>query len=100
MLIKTSHLTKVNNMKIQKEEYVSIPQLAKILGVSRITIYNKVKNGEIEAIRIGKIYAIPKKYVSEILGKTLNAKTKKLIDEAVNRTVKEYGEVLIKLGNE
>jgi excisionase family DNA binding protein len=87
-------------MKIQKEEYVSIPQLAKILGVSRITIYNKVKNGEIEAIRIGKIYAIPKKYVSEILGKTLNAKTKKLIDKAVNRTVKEYGEVLIKLSNE
>ena len=90
----------VNKMKIQNEEYVTIPQLAKILGVSRITIYNKVKNGEIEAIRIGRIYAIPKKYVSEILGETLNPKTKKLIDEAVSRTVQEYGEVLMKLGNE
>jgi excisionase family DNA binding protein len=87
-------------MRIQNEEYVTIPQLAKILGVSRITIYNKVKNGEIEAIRIGKIYAIPKKSISEILGETLSAKTKKLIDEAVSRTVREYREVLIKLGNE
>ena len=87
-------------MKIRNEEYVTIPQLAKILGVSRITIYKKVKNGEIEAIRIGKIYAIPKKYVSDILGKTLSDKTKKLIDEAVSRTVQEYGEVLKKLGNE
>lgn len=87
-------------MKIQNKEYVTIPQLAKIMGVSRITIYNKVKNGEIEAIRIGRIYAIPKKYTSEILGKTLSSKTKKLIAEAVSKTVKEYGEVLIKLGNE
>ena len=87
-------------MKKQNEEYVTIPKLAKILGVSRITIYNKVKNGEIEAIRIGRIYAIPKKYISEILGKTLSTKTKKLINDAVSRTVQEYGEVLIKLGHE
>lgn len=87
-------------MKITNEEYVTIPQLAKILGVSRITVYNKVKNGEIEAIRIGRIYAIPMKYIAEILGKTLSPKTKKLIDKAVSRTVQEYGEVLIKLGNE
>ena len=25
-------------------EYITIPQLAKLLGVSRIAIYNKVKN--------------------------------------------------------
>ena len=93
-------LTKVKNMKNRNEEYVTIPQLAKILGVSRITVFNKVKNGEIEAIRIGRIYAIPKKYVSDILGGSLSAKTKKKIDEAVSRTVREYGEVLIKLGNE
>jgi len=100
MLIIDLYLTKVNEMKIQNEEYVTIPQLAKILGVSRITIYNKVKNGEIEAIRIGRIYAIPKKFLLEILGDTLSTKTKKLIDEAVRKTVQEYGEVLIKLGNE
>jgi excisionase family DNA binding protein len=87
-------------MKIQDKDYVTIPQLAKILGVSRITIYNKVKNGEIDAIRIGRIYAIPKKYILEILGDTLSTKTKKLIEEAVRRTVQEYREVLIKLGNE
>jgi excisionase family DNA binding protein len=87
-------------MKVENEEYVTIPQLAKILGVSRITIYNKVKKGEIEAIRIGRIYAIPKKYVYEILGESLSPKTINLIDQAVTRTIQEYGEVLIKLGND
>ena len=87
-------------MKFPNEEFVTIPQLAKFLGVSRIAVYNKVKNGEIEAIRIGRIYAIPKKFVLEILGETLSTKTKKLIDKAVHKTVQEYGEVLIKLGNE
>ena len=64
MLTVNAYLTEVNNMKIQNEEYVTIPQLAEILGVSRITIYNRVKNGEIKAIRIGRIYAIPKKFLS------------------------------------
>jgi len=38
--------------------------------------------------------------VSEILGQTLSAFRKKIIKKAVHKAVKEYGEVLIKLGNE
>jgi excisionase family DNA binding protein len=83
-----------------KNEYLSISQFAKVLGVSRIAIYKKIKKGQIEATRIGRSYVIPKKYLTDITGKTLSDKDKKIIDEAVKKTFKEYGEVLKLLGRE
>jgi len=78
------------------QKYISIPELAKALGISRIAVYKKVKKGEIEAIRIGRNYAIS---IKEITGRELKAKDKAEIDKAVKRTVKEYGETLKLLGN-
>lgn len=42
-------------------EYISIPALAREMNVSRITIFNKVKRGEIKAQKIGRNYVICKK---------------------------------------
>lgn len=39
-------------------DYISIPQLAKELGVSRITIYKRVKQGLIAARKVGRNYVI------------------------------------------
>jgi excisionase family DNA binding protein len=85
---------------MEDKEYYTIPELAKILGISRIAVYKKVKKGEIKAKKVGRIYAIPKKYVASVLGKELSKKEKKEIEEAVKKTVKEYGEVLKLLGQE
>ena len=84
---------------MEKQDYISIPQLAEILGISRIAVYKKVKKGQIKAKRIGRNYAIPRKYVTEIMGETLSRENKKEIDQAIRRTVKEYGRVLVMLGN-
>jgi len=85
---------------MENKKYITIPQMAKILGVSRIAVYKKVKKGEIEAIRIGRNYAIHKKSVANILGKDLKDKDKKEIDKAVKKTLEEYGDVLKRLGRE
>ena len=85
---------------MEKNKYITIPQLAKILGISRIAVYKKVKKGEIKAIRIGRNFAIPKKYIVDILGKELKERDKKEIDKAIKKTVEEYGEVLKLLGRE
>lgn len=85
---------------MKEDDYLTIPQLAEILGISRIAIYKRVKKGQIKAIRIGRNYAIPKKYISEILGESLSEASKKQIDKAISRIVKEYGEVLKLLGRE
>ena len=85
---------------MKNNEYFTIKELADTLGISRIAVYKKVKKGQIKAVRIGRNFAIPKKYISNILGKTLNDKDKRNIDKAIKKTVKEYGEVLKLLGRE
>ncbi len=92
------------------EKYITIPEMAKLLGVSRIAIYNRVKKGQIPAKKIGRTYVITDETVADILGREVTAKEKKLrevtakkkklIDAAVDRTVREYGEVLKLLGKE
>ena len=84
--------------------YFSIPQLAKMLGLTRMAVYKRVKNGKIKAIKIGKSFAIPADYVKKnimiVKGKPLSDKEKKLIEQSVEKTIEEYGEVLRRLGNE
>lgn len=85
---------------MRKSAYISIQDLAKLLGVSRIAVYKRVKKGEIRAIRVGRSFAIPRSYVDRITGKALSESDKREIDSAVKKTVKEYGEVLKRLGRE
>ena len=90
----------MKNLQLNKNQYITIPELAKKLGLSRVAVFKKVKKGEIEAIRIGRTYAIPITAFEEIVGKTLKDENKREIDAAVKKTVKEYGEVLRLLGKE
>ena len=82
------------------EKYITIPELAKLLGLSRIAVYQRVKKGQIPATKIGKMYVITDKTVAEVLGKKVSEKGKARIDSAVQRTVKEYGDVLKQLSKE
>jgi len=82
------------------EKYITIPQLAKLLGVSRIAIYNRVKKGQIPATKIGRTYVIRDQTIANILGKEVTRRGKERIDAAVRRTVREYGEVLKQLAKE
>jgi len=84
----------------ETKEYLTTSELAEILGVSRIAIHKRIVKGDIKAIKIGRAYAIPKSYVSEAFGTETSSERKRLIEKAVRRVVKEYGEVLLKLGRE
>jgi len=85
---------------MKKAEYLTIPQLAEILGISRVAVYRKVKKGQIKAVKIGRAFAVPQKQIATILGKTLRREDKKEIDLAIKKTVKEYGQTLKLLGSE
>ena len=82
------------------EKYLTIAQMAKILGMSRIAVYKKVKKGQMEAVKIGRSYAIPQKNILNILGQELKQQDKQEIIAAVKKTVAEYGDVLKMLGSE
>ena len=85
---------------MDSSEYVSIPEMARILGLSRIAVYRRVKKGRIKAKKIGRNYAIPRRDADAVLGKALAEEDKRQIDAAVKKTVKEYGRTLKLLGAE
>ena len=85
---------------MKNDKYITIQEMAKMLGISRIAVYKKVKKGTIKAMKIGRNFAIPKKYVASILGKVLKTRDKNLIDKAIKKTMKEHGETLKLLGRE
>ena len=84
----------------RKKGYLSIPELAKILGLSRIAVFRKVKNGVIKAVKMGRNYAISRKQLDSILGRNLSEDDKKEIDAAVRKTVSEYSQTLKLLGKD
>lgn len=85
-------------MKKDKEFY-SVPEVAKILGVSRIAIFRRIKKGEIQAERIGRNYAIESSELARIFGKKISTEDKKELDKAIRRVFKDYGETLRLLGD-
>lgn len=90
--------------KAKKAIYISVAELAKILGVSRITVFNKIKKGQIPAEKIGRSYAISMENVNNIISgsnnEVLTEDNKIEIQKAVEKVVKEYGETLKLLGKE
>lgn len=85
---------------MKEKEFLSTTELAKLLGISRIAVFKKIKKGEIKATKVGRNFIINKKDLGDIFGKVLSPKNKKIIDRAVSRTAEEYGETLKLLGNE
>lgn len=83
-----------------KEKFVTIPQLAEMLGISRIAVYKKVKSGQILAKKIGRNYVISDRDITNTLRKAVTAGEKRQVDTAVRKAVKEYGEALKRLGKE
>ena len=85
---------------MNQDDFLTTAELAKILGISRIAVFNRIKKGEIKAQKIGRNFIIDKKDLGGILGNTLNSVQKTEIDNAVIKTIKEYGETLRLLGKE
>lgn len=90
--------------KDKQAKYISVAELAKMLGISRIAVFNKIKKGQIPAEKIGRSYAISMEHVNEIISGSSSAvlteEKRGDIKKAVEKVVKEYGETLKLLGRE
>lgn len=83
-----------------KNKYITAAELADLLGVSHVAVWKRIKKGQIKAERIGRMYVITDREVVHIIGKQPSDKDKGQIEKAVRKAVKDYGEVLRKLGEE
>jgi excisionase family DNA binding protein len=92
----------INKDILEKEQknYYSAPEIAKLLGVSRVAIFKKIRSGQIRAEKIGRNYIIPKEEYAAILGLVIPERRKKDIENTIERVVKKYGHALRKLGEE
>ncbi|HOX09771.1 MAG TPA: helix-turn-helix domain-containing protein [Candidatus Omnitrophota bacterium] len=80
--------------------FLTTSEAAKLLGISRISVFMRIKKGYIKAIKIGRNYAIPRESILSVIEKKLSEETKKQIEDAVRKTVREYGRTLKLLGGE
>jgi len=85
---------------MEKKRLFSTMEIAKILGISRIAVFKRIKTGDIKAIKVGRNYVISDKILNRVLNKRFTPKQKKVIETAVRKTVKEYGDVLQRPGRE
>ena len=85
---------------MKNNQFLSTAELARILGVSRVTVFQKIKKGKIEAERVGRNFIINRSNLPEILKEIVGDKDKKQIEKAIKKTIKNYGETLRLLGKE
>lgn len=83
-----------------RQNSLTIPELARKLGISRIAVWNKVKAGEIPAAKVGRQYVISASDARIAAGEELSPKRQQWIKAAVDRVVREYGPVLKRLSRE
>lgn len=78
-------------MAIDRTQFITPTQLAKILGISRVAIHQKMKKGEIMAENIGDpskpTWLIPKSSLSQEMQERIVAEQKKATDSIVGKVV-------------
>lgn len=57
--------------------YYTIPEVAKLLGMTRQAIWLRIKNKTVPALRVGRFWVIPKEELKNIGGKYGHSNTKK-----------------------
>ncbi len=76
-------------MSIDRSKFVTPTQLAKMLGITRIAIHQKIKKGEIKAENIGDslkpTYLIPKISLSKIIQDRIQNEQKKNTENILNK---------------
>ena len=81
-------------------KYYSTAQTAKILRLSRVGVFNRIKKGKIAAEKVGRNYIISHENLLEALGKSIGKEKRDGIENALEKALKEYGEVFKRLGQE
>lgn len=86
--------------KGQKYDFIGTSEAARILGISRIAVFKKIKKGHIKAYKVGRNFVINSADIPDIAGDVLGEKAKEEITRAVKKVIREYGETLRLLGKE
>lgn len=71
------------------EKYLSVPEFAKKIGITRIAVFKKIKKGILPAIRIGRNWCISESYLEkykELTSKKDKQKVVKQLKPEIKKT--------------
>lgn len=81
-------------MAIDKTKFITPTQLAKLLGISRVAVHQKIKKGDIPAENVGDpskpTYLIPKDSLSDELKKRIQEQKEKITESVVGKDVHHH----------
>jgi len=85
---------------VLNKDYFTVKELADLIGVSRVAVFNRIKLGKIKAEKIGRNYIIRKEDLPGMLNASLSSVDKDKIDQGVRKVLQDYGEAIKMLGKE
>lgn len=85
---------------MKNKEFLSTTEVAKLLGISRIAVFKKIKSGQIKATKKGRNFGVSLKDLPGAFGAFVGSGQEKEIKDAVDKAIRQYGEVFRLLGRE
>lgn len=65
------------------EKYLSVPEFAKKLGITRIAVFKKIKRGVLPAVKIGKNWVIEERLTKEYFNLKSERKNKNIAKQRI-----------------
>lgn len=85
---------------MKDKDFLSTTEVAKLLGISRIAVFKKIKSGQIKARKQGRNFVIALKDLPGAFRAFVGPVQEKEIKDAINKAIRQYGEVFRLLGRE
>ncbi len=82
------------------QKYYSTTEVARILRLSRIAVFQRIKSGRLKAEKVGRNYIISHENLSEALGQVIGEERREAIERAIEKALHEYGGTFKLLGKE
>jgi len=73
---------------MKRENYYTTQELAKLLGVSRVAVFKKIKSREIKTVSAGRNYLIPKDSLPKEIKKLIEREQKEAVEEIIDLSKK------------
>lgn len=74
-------------------DFLSTSEAAKLLGVSRVAVFQQIKDGRLPAKKVGRMYLINLEDL-QLPSTPLNESRKEALNQSVDKVIDDYGETL------
>lgn len=68
---------------MDRDKYITTAELAKMLGISRVSVHKKIKSGEIKAIAMGRNYVVERDSLPSEIKERIQAEKKQTVEQII-----------------